>query len=119
MVKRTGPTNYQLKSLLEDLETVRLKSNFWKRVIKDLTKPARQRRVINIYKIDKYAKEGETILVPGKVLSVGEIAKKVNVAALNFSEDAQKKIVQADGKVMSIRELYEQNPEGKKVRILG
>jgi large subunit ribosomal protein L18e len=119
MVKRTGPTNYQLKSLLEDLDKVRLTSNFWKRVIKDLNKPTRQRRVINVYKIDKYAKDGETVLVPGKVLSVGEIAKKVNVAALNFSEDAQKKITEANGKVMSIRELFEKNPEGKNVRILG
>ncbi len=117
MVKRTGPTNYQLQKLLAELEGTN--SKFWKRVANDLRKPTRQRRIVNVYKINKYAKEGETIIVPGKVLSVGEISKKVNVAALNFSEDARKKILQAKGQVLTIQELLQQNNVGKKVRILG
>ena len=59
------------------------------------------------------------VLVPGKVLSLGEMSKKVDVAAFNFSAEAKKKIEQANGKIMTIKELLEQNPEGKKVRILG
>ena len=90
-----------------------------KRVIKDLMKPSRQRRVVNVYKIEKNAKDGETILVPGKVLSLGNISRKIDVAALTFSEEAERKIKEANGKVMTIKELLESNPEGKKVRILG
>jgi len=116
-MKRTGPTNYQLKNLLSKLEVV--DSRFWKRVAHDLKKPSRQRRKVNVYKIDKYAKEGETVLIPGKVLSVGEINKKVDVVAWQFSEQAKSKIEQANGKVITITELFEKNPEGKKVRILG
>ena len=121
MVKRTGPTNYQLKNLLFELESkTKIKgSKFWKRIIKDLKKPSRQRRTVNIYKIDKYAREGEIVVVPGKVLSVGELNKKVDVAALSFSANAVKKIFEANGSVLSISELWEKNPEGKKVRILG
>ena len=55
----------------------------------------------------------------GKVLSVGNITKKVQVAAFNFSDEARKKIEQAKGKVLTIQELIQQNPEGKNVRILG
>ena len=87
--------------------------------MKDLKKSSRQRRVVNIYKINRYAKEGETIVVPGKVLSVGDMEKKVDVAAINFSNGAKEKIVNANGKAMSLRELLQSNPEGKKVRILG
>ncbi len=119
MVKRTGPTNYQLKKLLDELNSKTVESKFWKRVVKDLNKPSRQRRMVNIYKIDKFAREGETIIVPGKVLSVGELNKKVAVAALSFSEQARKKIEGAQGKTLSISELLQQNPQGSKVRILG
>ncbi|HIG92715.1 MAG: large subunit ribosomal protein L18e [archaeon GW2011_AR9] len=115
----TGPTNFQLQELLLELEVKALQSGFWKRVMKDLNKPARQRRTVNIYKIDTFASNGETILVPGKVLSVGTLNKKVDVAAVNFSAEAREKIINAKGKTLTIRELLQQNPQGKKVRILG
>jgi large subunit ribosomal protein L18e len=118
-MKRTGPTNYQVQKLLDDLEVKAKESNFWRRIVKDLKKPSRQRRTVNIYKINKNARDGETIIVPGKVLSVGELSKKVDVAAMTFSAEARKKIEDAKGTVMSITELLKNNPEGKKVRILG
>ena len=119
MVKRTGPTNYQLQQLLLELEVTAMKSKFWQRIVEDLKRPTRQRRVVNIYTIEKCAQKGETIIVPGKVLSVGTLSKNITIAALQFSADAQRKIVDAKGKIMTIPELLQQNPEGKNVRILG
>ncbi len=119
MARRTGPTNYQLTVLIEELKNLARKSAFWKRVLHDIQKPTRQRRIVNLYKIDKFAKDGETIIVPGKVLSVGNLSKKVTVAAMNFSGDAKEKITSAQGKIMTIEELCKANPEGKKVKILG
>jgi large subunit ribosomal protein L18e len=72
-----------------------------------------------MYKINKFARDGELIVVPGKVLSVGEIKKQVEVAAVNFSDEARKKIILAKGRTLTMRELLKENPEGKKVRILG
>ena len=115
----TGPTNYQIQNLLISLRGEAQKSKLWKRVAFDLQKPTRQRREVNLYKIERYARDGEIILVPGKVLSGGEIHRKVDVAALSFSEQAKKKIVEAKGKALTIGELLQQNPEGKNVRILG
>ncbi|MBI4983254.1 50S ribosomal protein L18e [Candidatus Woesearchaeota archaeon] len=119
MVKRTGPTNYQLQLLVQELQPKTLNSRFWKRVVEEIVRPSRQRRIVNMYKIDKYAREGETILVPGKVLSVGELNKKVEVAAISFSAEAKQKILSAKGKTLTIHELLHKNPEGKGVRILG
>ncbi len=119
MVKRTGPTNYQLQALVMEIQPHTLKSRFWKRVLEEVNKPSRQRREVNLYKIDQFAQDGETILVPGKVLSVGELNKKVDVAAMKFSSEAKEKILGAKGKALSISELLHKNPEGKKVRILG
>jgi len=71
MVKLTGPTNYQLKELLVQLDAQPHQNHFWKRIAEDLRRPTRERRTINVYKIEKFAQDGETIVVPGKVLSVG------------------------------------------------
>lgn len=119
MVRRTGPTNYQVQQTIAVLAPKAQSSPLWKRVMHDMQKPTRQRRIVNLYKIDKYARDGETIIVPGKVLSIGELSKKVDVAAMQFSEGAKKKIEAAQGKALTITELFKQNPEGKKVRILG
>jgi large subunit ribosomal protein L18e len=119
-MKRTGPTNYQLKLLIEELEKKSVESGvkLWKRLAYDLKKPSRQRRIVNLYKIDRWAREGETVVVPGKVLNLGELNKKVDVAAFCFSQAAKDKINKI-AKTMSIKELMEKNPGGKKVRILG
>ncbi len=87
----------------------------WKRIATDLEKPSRQRRVVNLWKLDQYAKEGETIVVPGKVLGDGELTKQVVVAAHSFSSEAKKKLKSA----LTIEELLKKNPDGKGVRILG
>ena len=116
---RTGPSNYELQQLIHQLEPKAKESRFWKRVLEDVQKPTRQRREVNVYKIAEHAQEGETVLVPGKVLSLGELNKKVTVAAMTFSAQAKQKISMAKGKTLSIQELLKQNPEGKNVRILG
>jgi large subunit ribosomal protein L18e len=116
---RTGPSNYELQKLLLELENKALESRFWRRIKKDLTKSSRQRRSVNVYKIDKFAKAGETVIIPGKVLSLGQLTKKVDVAAFTFSTEARRKIQEAQGKTLSIQELLQQNPEGRGVKILG
>jgi len=117
---RTGPTNPELSNLIVDLKRLSIEQNkkIWKRIAKDLEKPARSRRIINLVKIDKYAKDDEIVIVPGKVLAGGDLTKKTTVAAYQFSGSAMEKINRI-GKAISIKELMQQNPKGAKVRILG
>ena len=68
--------------------------------------------------INRHAVADETILVPGKVLSNGELDKKVNVVALKFSAKAQQKIESAGGECISIDEIIETNPKGSNIRII-
>jgi large subunit ribosomal protein L18e len=49
------------------------------------------------------------IVVPGKVLSQGEITKKVQVAAINFSKKAKEKLEKAGCETLSIKELILKN----------
>jgi len=112
--------NDRLMELLQLLKKTAIENDaaVWKRVAVELEKPTRRRRIVNIYKIDKYVREGETVVVPGKVLGTGELSKKLNVAAFSFSGDAAEKIG-AKGKAMTIQELVEKNPKGKNIRLMG
>ena len=118
MVKRTGTTNPHLKKLIRDLKKVSReeKVDIWKAVAFQLEASTRQRRNINLSKIDKYAKEQETLVVPGKVLGTGNTVKPITIAAFQFSASAKQKL---GSKAISIPSLLQKNPKGKHVRILG
>ena len=109
-------TNPRLEKLIRSLKKLSRvqKVKIWKRIAEDLDKSTRRMREVNVESIDRVTKDGETIIVPGKVLGEGEIKHKVNVAAYQFSEGAKKKL-----DTMSIEELMEKNPKGSKVRIIG
>ena len=116
MVKRTGPTNPLLKDLIMRLKKRKVK--IWRDVAEKLNKPTRRRIEVNLLKINRYAKEGETIIVPGIVLSTGQLNKKLTIAAWRFSANAKKKIEASGSKAISIEELIKINPKGSNVRIM-
>ncbi len=119
-MKTQRKTNTHLVNLISELKKVSYKgkTDLWKAIAKELEKPARKRRTVNISKIEKYVNKGEIALVPGKVLSVGNLTKPLTVAALQFSETAKAKINKV-GKAISIPELIKENPKGKNIRIIG
>jgi large subunit ribosomal protein L18e len=102
------------------VETVRAanKNEKWAEVARVLTYPRRQRPEVNIDRINAESKAGETIVVPGKVLSLGEIDKKIKVAAFSFSEKAKEKLLSAGCQVLNIEEEIKKNPSAHGVKIL-
>ena len=94
-------------------------SGFWKRIAVDLERSTRARRIVNVNRIEKFAKENETIVIPGKVLADGILKKKVNVVAFSFSGNAKQKIMEAKGNTMTIHELMKKNPKTSELRIMG
>ena len=90
----------------------------WKDVADRLSRSNRRTAEVNLSDINRRAVADETILVPGKVLSNGELDKKVNVVALKFSAKAQDKIENAGGECISIDEIIETNPKGSNIRII-
>ena len=120
MVKRTGPTNPYLKELVESLKkkSYDKKASIWKTVAEKLEKPRRQKIEINIADIERVSEKNDVIVIPGTVLSNGELTKPVSIAAWRFSPAAKEKIKKAKGKIMTIDELVKENPDGSKVRLL-
>ena len=115
-MKRTGSDNPNLVNLINDLKKLSLdnKAKIWKRIAEDLERPTRNRREVNLNKLDRYTKANETIIIPGKLLGDGDVNHKLKVAAFRFSEKAKSKV-----DAITIRELMKENPKGKGVRIIG
>ena len=113
-------SNKELLTLISDLKEASRKEGvkIWRAIAKELESPARNRRVVNISKINKLTKENDNVIVPGKVLATGSIGHKVSISAYQFSESAKKKIA-GIGTTLSIQDLLKKNPKGKKLRIIG
>src|SRR3989338_6980855 len=121
MAKGTGPSNPILADLVNELKKMSNEQNvnIWKRIALDLEKPTRNRRIVNLSRINRYTKENEIIVVPGKVLGSGLLSHKLTIAAWQFSEGAKEKLRQAGAKIVTLDELSRENPEGKRIRIMG
>jgi len=120
-MKRTGPTNPLLQDLIGELKkrSNEQSVNLWKRIASDLERPTRNRRAVNLSRINRYTKENEIIVVPGKVLGSGMLNHKLTISAYQFSEQAKDKIEKANAKIIPLLELSKDKPNGKKIRIIG
>lgn len=108
--------NIQRTSLIE--EARKQETPFWQRVADDLEKASRRRVEVNLSRIARASKQGETVVVPGKVLGNGQLAHKVRVVAFSFSQSALRKLEEADCESMSISEFLQKDPQGNG-RIIG
>lgn len=120
-MKRIKKTDPQTLRLIEGLKKASREKEapIWRDIAKRLEKPRRSWAEVNISKISRYAKKGEQVIVPGKLLGSGEIDFPVVVAAVKASRQAEIKIKEAGGDVITIEELMKRNPRGERVRILG
>ncbi len=118
---RTGATNEQLKGLIEELRKKGYSENIplWIRIAEDLEKPTRDRRVVNLSRINRHTEKGETVIVPGKVLSSGNLEHSITIAAWKFSGQALEKIKKANAKALLIADVMKESHKGRKMRIIG
>jgi len=117
---KRGPESEETRSLIVFMEksAKRSAAPIWKSIASRLGKPRRARASINLSRISRYAKEGELVAVPGKVLGSGELSRALTIGAAQFSSSALAKISKAGGKAISLKELVELAPKGTNVRIM-
>ena len=117
---KRGPESKRTLELVNLLrkKAVEDKVRIWKRVAERLSRSARRMAEVNLYNIDRHSKEGDTIVVPGKVLSTGLLNHKVTVAAHKFSASAADKIRKAGGSCLGIEEIVKTNPAGKGIILM-
>ena len=109
-----------MQELLSSLkkQSIENKDGVWKRVALELERPTRQHRVVNLSKIEKYTNDNDVVIVPGKLLSGGELTKKVTIIAYTFSEKALEKI-NGKASILSIEDALKKYPNAKNIKIIG
>lgn len=106
-------TNPEKISLIHFLKK---QSPFWLRISEYLARPRRKSIKVNISKINRVAKENSIVLVPGKVLSEGELTKPISLSAFSFSEKAKAKLSKAS--ITSLEQLAQKNKKGEHIIVL-
>jgi len=91
----SSKTNPKLQNLIADLKSVSRDSgaNVWQDIAARLESHGARRThaEVNLGRIERYAQEDETVVVPGKVLGSGVLEKNVTVAAVDFSGTAARR----------------------------
>ncbi len=93
-------------------------AQIWEDLADRLNKSNRSRAEVNLSRINRNTSDGETIVVPGKVLGSGKMEHSVTIAAFDFSNRAERRILNAGGEILSIEDLLEKKPEGSNVKIM-
>ena len=94
------------------------KNKEWLKIAHIISGPTRKQASINLDQIDKETKEGDTILIPGKVLGQGDVSKKIRIVALSFSKSAREKLKERRCEVVSILEEIKVNPKAQGLKVL-
>jgi len=104
-------------SLLTTL-ALALKNPKWKTLAGILSGPTRKYSSVNLYRIEKETKEGDTIIIPGKVLSSGELTKKIRICSLTITPSAKSKLSQTSSEYATIAEEIKKNSKAEGIKIL-
>jgi large subunit ribosomal protein L18e len=119
-MKGVSKTDPNLVLLIDELKRESREGGaaIWRDIARRLERPRRNWAEVNISRLELYANDGDTIVVPGKVLGAGSLSKKLTVAAFRLSDSARNMIENAGGRNITIEELVEENPSGSGVRIM-
>lgn len=115
MDKKADPTNPVLLNTIELLQEQ--EASVWNEVAENLGKVNRRRPEVNLSDIERNTEDGDTVVVPGKVLGSGRLTKDVEVAAFKASNSA-KNHINENGEFKFIEDLVDENPEGSDVKVI-
>ena len=104
----------------EIVETINLamKNEKWFEIAKIISSSRKKYSDINLKNIDEKTKEGDIVVVAGKVLGKGNISKKVRVCAINFSESAREKLRKTKSEAITILEEIKKNPKAEGIKLI-
>ncbi len=119
-MKPTGPTNPLKRELIVELEkkSKKEKKKVWNYVAKILSKPRRNAVSVNLGKINKYSKDGDVVIVPGKVLGDGILTNKVKLIFENVSSSALDYLKKNNVEYYYLRDIIDKKIDTKNLKII-
>jgi len=121
MISKTkikGRTKAKSNDDLQETISLALKNKAWFKIAQILSASTRQYSSVNLGQIDKVSKQGEIIVVPGKVLSSGSLTKKVRIASLGISAEAKDKLKETKSEYVYLAKEIQSNVKAEGVRVI-
>lgn len=115
MDAKADPSNPVLVDLIEELGSS--DAGVYREAAEFLGKVNRDRAEVNLSDLDRNTEEGDTVIVPGKLLGSGNLDHELEVAAFKASRSAKQAANEA-GSFMHIEDLVEERPNGEEVGIV-
>lgn len=94
------------------------KAKQWNKVAELISSSRKQHIHMNLNEIDSKSESGETIVLSGKVLSQGDLNKKIKMVALGISDKAEEKLKKSGSEFKTILEEIKSNPDAKGIKII-
>lgn len=94
------------------------KQKAWNPIMKIISSSTRNYSSVNLDKIDKETKAGDTVVIAGKVLSSGNVTKKLRICALGISELAKDKLKESKSEYVSLIEEIKSNPKATGIKLI-
>ncbi len=89
------------------------------KISEELSRVRKNRRAVNIRKINRFTKEGDIVVVPGKVMGDGFLDHKVEIAAFSFTSGAEEKIAQSESTALTIEDFVENWKPVSNIKFIG
>ena len=95
------------------------RSRFWRAVLRFLERAKRRQHVVNVYELERLKTGSGRVLVVGKLLGSGSLHRRLTVVAFDFSETAYRKVVEAGGRPIYLRDFLRESPDTSGFTIVG
>jgi large subunit ribosomal protein L18e len=90
----------------------------WAKYSRMLSMPAKLHVSVNLSEIDKITSVGDTVLVPGRVLSNGEITRRIRICSFGISASAREKLKKTKSEWVTIAQEIKANPKAEGLKIV-
>jgi large subunit ribosomal protein L18e len=94
------------------------KQKAWNSVMKIISSSTRNYSSVNLARIDAETKAGDTVVIAGKVLSSGNVTKKLRICALAISDEAKDKLKESKSEYVSLIEEIKSNPKATGIKLI-
>ena len=105
------------QELVETIEQSTKNAN-WMPIAKILSGPVSNYSKINLFQIEKNTNSGDIVIIPGKVLSQGQLTKKIKICALSISEQAREKIKDSKSEFSLLLKEIKDNPKAEAINLI-
>lgn len=113
---KRGPENLNTLLLLNALR--KAKRPVWSDVAKRLRKPRRVRAEVTLSRLDKVTTENQLVVVPGRIVSTGQVTHKMTVGYFAATKSALVRLKQAGVNALPLSQFLQKHGQEKSIKIV-